>query len=62
MIVFVKPREMKPRHAAALALVGWYLVALPTDPDGKLAAPLPQWIYLDGFILRPIMKPSKATF
>ena len=49
MIVFVKPREMKPRRSAALALVGWYLVGLPTGPDGKLAAPLPQWILLDSF-------------
>jgi hypothetical protein len=49
MIVFVEPREMKLRHTAALALVGWYLVAPPTGPDGKLAAPLPQSILLDSF-------------
>ena len=26
---------MKPRHAIALALVGWYLVTPPVGPDGK---------------------------
>jgi hypothetical protein len=39
---------MKPRHAAALALVGWYLM-LPPVVGGKhhwhldLSAPLSQW-------------------
>jgi hypothetical protein len=40
---------MKLHHAAALALVGLYLMAPPTGPDGKLAGPLPQWILLDSF-------------
>jgi hypothetical protein len=26
---------MKPRHAAALALVGWYLMELPPPPEGR---------------------------
>jgi hypothetical protein len=30
---------VKPRHAAALALVGWYLMVPPTETS----APLPQW-------------------
>jgi hypothetical protein len=28
---------MNPRHAAALALVGWYLMILPTDRDRMIA-------------------------
>jgi hypothetical protein len=31
---------MKPRHAAALALVGWYLMA---PPNKKADAPLSEW-------------------
>lgn len=37
---------MKPRHAAALAVVGWYLMVPPTgikSPTGDLSAPLSQW-------------------
>jgi hypothetical protein len=36
---------MNLRHAAALALVGWYLM-VPPSTGGKLdtKAPLPQWI------------------
>jgi hypothetical protein len=45
---------MKPRHAAALALVGWYLLAPPImhDPGHwhpNLAAPLNQWIVAKSF-------------
>ena len=38
---------MKPRHAAALALVGWYLMMPPTGRDypmGNVDAPLTQWM------------------
>lgn len=38
---------MKPRHAAAIALVGWYLMMPPTGRDypmGNLDAPLSQWL------------------
>lgn len=38
--------EMKLRHAAALALVGWYLMMPPTSRDypmGKVDAPLTEW-------------------
>ena len=37
--------DMKPRHAAALALVGWYLMMPPLGSDGRPddSAPLPQW-------------------
>jgi hypothetical protein len=36
---------MKLRHAAALALVGWYLMIPPALPNGQpnLGAPLSQW-------------------
>ncbi len=36
---------MKPRHAAALALAGWYLIAPPLDSGGNVLGktPLPQW-------------------
>jgi hypothetical protein len=36
---------MKPRHAAALALVGWYLMTPPWSGPGKFndKAPLNQW-------------------
>jgi hypothetical protein len=37
---------MKPRHAAALALVGWYLMILPLDHSEEhflVDAPLSQW-------------------
>jgi hypothetical protein len=38
---------MNPRHAAALALVGWYLMFPPTSrdyPTGNVDAPLTQWL------------------
>ena len=38
---------MRPRHAVALALVGWYLMVPPTGrdyPRGNVDAPLTQWI------------------
>jgi len=38
---------MKPRHAAAIALVGWYLILPQTGRDypmGNLDAPLSQWL------------------
>ena len=36
---------MKPRHAAALALVGWYLMAPPIRPGSgvDLSAPISRW-------------------
>ncbi len=36
---------MKPRHAAALALVGWYLMVPPIGLDGMpdAKAPLSRW-------------------
>jgi hypothetical protein len=37
---------MKPRHAAALALVGWYLMTPPVSDHGAIIyqdAPLSQW-------------------
>jgi hypothetical protein len=36
---------MNPRHAAALALVGWYLMVPPRAQDGSpnIRAPLSEW-------------------
>jgi hypothetical protein len=36
---------MNLRHAAALALVGWYLITPPSGPAGKpdFSAPLSEW-------------------
>jgi hypothetical protein len=36
---------VKPRHVAALALVGWYLMLPPVRPDGSVNAnaPLSKW-------------------
>jgi hypothetical protein len=40
---------MKLRHAAALALVGWYLM-VPPIRDGKVIdVPVSQWEHLDSF-------------
>ena len=41
---------MKPRHAAALALVGWYLM-VPPDPASELATlePLHWWFQIGSF-------------
>jgi len=38
---------MKLRHAAALALVGWYMIIPPTSRDypmGNVDAPLSEWV------------------
>jgi hypothetical protein len=55
---------MKPRHAVAFAMVGWYLLAPPPVPKGELSAleraqaagtkflvgaPLSQWAVYDSF-------------
>lgn len=42
---------MKPRHAAALALVGWYLMTPPLYKDGELdeKAPLKEWTIINSF-------------
>jgi hypothetical protein len=42
---------MKPRHAAALALVGWYLMMPPLYDRGRLdeTAPLKQRTIIDSF-------------
>jgi hypothetical protein len=42
--------RMKPRYAAALALVGWYLMVPPPKSDGAdLQWPLSEWASLQGF-------------
>jgi hypothetical protein len=41
---------MKPRHAAALALVGWYLLQPPwIGPILDLRTPLLKWVNLGAF-------------
>ena len=46
---------MNPRHAAALALVGWYLMAPPPFPHAKSpfalddTRPLAQWKLINSF-------------
>jgi hypothetical protein len=34
---------MKPRHAAALALVGWYLMVPSNGPNARQSDPLSKW-------------------
>jgi hypothetical protein len=43
--------SMTPRHAAALALVGWYLMRPPGPNNGApdFRAPLSQWTYSGSF-------------
>ena len=42
---------MNLRHAAVLALVGWYLMTLPMGADHlpNESAPLTQWTHISGF-------------
>lgn len=42
---------MKPCHAAALALVSWYLMLPPVASDGRIQkdAPLSQWYIFSNF-------------
>jgi hypothetical protein len=42
---------MNLRHAAALALLGWYLITPPVGPDGvvDLNAPISKWDQKDNF-------------
>jgi len=42
---------VKPRHAAALALVGWYLLTPPLDQNRKFdwSAPYSQWIHFASY-------------
>lgn len=42
---------MKLRHAAALALVGWYLLALPPEKRSlpPMSVPFSQWVILESF-------------
>jgi hypothetical protein len=42
---------MKQRHAAALALIGWYLMVPPTKDANQIdpSVPLPNWVVLRAF-------------
>ena len=44
-------RQMKPRHAAALALMGWILMLPPVNAKHEVdeKAPLPDWQILNGY-------------
>jgi len=44
-------RAMKVAHAAALALVGWYIVLPPTGSDRRAQkrAPLSRWYIFSNF-------------
>jgi hypothetical protein len=46
-----KSEAMNPRHAAALALVGWYLMVPPVTSDGRTQkdAPLSRWYIASNF-------------
>ena len=46
-----KSETMKPHHAAALALVGWYLMLPPVTSDGRIQkdAPLSRWYIFSNF-------------
>ena len=58
---------MKPRHAAALALVGWYLIAPPTalkkskDIEIRSDAPLHEWMKLGSYDSVKDCESAKAT-
>jgi hypothetical protein len=42
---------LKPRHSAALALLGWYLMLPPVTSDGRTQkdAPLSRWYIFSSF-------------
>jgi|HubBroStandDraft_4_1064222.scaffolds.fasta_scaffold496349_2 hypothetical protein len=54
---------MKPRHAAALALVGWYLLLPPINLDSKavldIDAPFSKWEIYKAFDSAPTVRRAK---
>jgi hypothetical protein len=40
---------MKPRHAAALVLMGWYLMVPPSSGSHPQTAPLSGWLVIRGY-------------
>ncbi len=42
-------RRRKLRHAAALALVGWYLMVPPIQNGKAVDVPISEWSHLDSF-------------
>jgi hypothetical protein len=53
---------MKLRHAAALALVGWYLIVPPLLKKGvDLSAPLSQWVPLTSYDRAKQCEDEKAS-
>jgi hypothetical protein len=55
---------MKIRHAAALALVGWYLVTPPSTlpPDVSYKAPLRKWRIVRSFDTADDCEDSRSSF
>jgi hypothetical protein len=55
---------MKPRHAASLALVGWYLITPPSTlpPDVSYKAPLRRWHIVRGFDTADDWEDSRSSF
>jgi hypothetical protein len=55
--------QMKPRHAAALALVGWYLLLPPINLDSKavldIDAPFSKWEIYKAFDSAPTVRRAK---
>jgi hypothetical protein len=52
---------MKPRHAAALALVGWYLIVPPgSNPDTVYYKPYSQWKVISTFDSEAACKKTQA--
>jgi hypothetical protein len=54
---------MKSHHAAALALVGWYLISpnrLPNSTEHDVHAPLSQWTKIDNYATRDQCESAKA--
>jgi hypothetical protein len=57
---------MKPRHAAALALVGWYLMVPPPDVNWKLdgtgpVLPVSKWTHWKSFDTAAQCEQGKLT-
>ncbi len=59
---------MKPRHAAALALVGWYLMIAPPQVQqgsvigADLLAPLSQWANVHAFETADQCEADKSNY
>jgi hypothetical protein len=50
---------MKPRHTAALALVGWYLMVAPADYKADMIAPARR--FLNGTSIKALITLKNAN-